>query len=79
MSAVASYSRHHINYQANSRYDGIRGILDLDRMFDIPSVSDSTRVVGKMSLRGILYKHVKTAEGHQLFLEVHQGQPPWGP
>ena len=32
MSAVASYSRQHINYQANSRYDGIHGILDLDNV-----------------------------------------------
>ena len=75
MAAVASYSRHHINYQANSRYDGIRGILDLDKQFAIYSVSDSTRVVGRLSLRDILYKQVKTSEGHPLFMEVHQGEP----
>ena len=75
MAAVASYSRHHINYQANSRYDGIRGILDLDKQFGISSVSDPTRVVGQLSLRDILYKHIKTAEGHPLFMEVHQGEP----
>jgi hypothetical protein len=63
MAAVASYSRHHINYQANSRYDGIRGILDLDKLFAM------------LSLRDILYKHVKTSEGHPLFMEVHQGEP----
>ncbi len=75
MSAVASYSRRHINYQANSRYDGIRGILDLDKVFGIPAVSDSNRVVGVVSLRELLYHQVKTKEGHPLFLEVHQGQP----
>jgi hypothetical protein len=75
MSAVASYSRRHINYQANSRYDGIRGILDLDKAFDIPAVTDSNRVVGAVSLRDLLYHRVKTKEGHPLFLEVHQGQP----
>ena len=63
MAAVASYSRHHINYQANSRYDGIRGILDLDKLFAM------------LSLRDILYKHVKTSEGHPLFMEVNQGEP----
>jgi hypothetical protein len=74
MSAVASYSRRHINYQANSRYDGIRGILDLDKSFEIPAVTDPNLVVGLVSLRELLYNHVKTAEGHPLFLEVHQGQ-----
>jgi hypothetical protein len=68
MAAVASYSRHHINYQANSRYDGIRGILDLDKQFAIYSVMDPTRVVGQLSLCDILYTHVKTAEGHPLFM-----------
>ena len=75
MSAVASYSRRHINYQANSRYDGIRGILDLDKSFEIPAVTDSSHVVGVVSLRELLYHRVKTKEGHPLFLEVHQGQP----
>ena len=75
MAVVASYSRHHINYQANSRYNGICGILDLDKKFDIPSVSDPSRVVGKLSLRDILYTHIKTSEGHPLLMEVHQGEP----
>jgi len=75
MAAIASYSRHHINYQANSRYDGIRGILDVDKRFNIPSVSDPSRVVGTLSLREILYRHINTSEGHPLFMEVHQGEP----
>lgn len=75
MSAVATYARNHINYQANTSYDGIRGILDLDKEFTIPSVTDATQVVGRVSLRYLLYNHIKTESGYPLFLEVHQGAP----
>jgi hypothetical protein len=75
MSAVASYSRRHINYQANSRYDGIRGILNLDKEFALQSVSNPTKVVAKVTLRAILYTQIKMVDGHPLFCEVHQGEP----
>jgi hypothetical protein len=42
MAAVASYVRKHINYQANSRYDGICGILNLDKEYELHSVSGFT-------------------------------------
>lgn len=38
MAAVASYVRKHINYQANSRYDGICGILNLAKEYELHSV-----------------------------------------
>ena len=31
-------------------------------------------MVGAVSLHDILYMHVKSKEGHPLFLEVHQGE-----
>ena len=75
MAAVASYVRKHINYQANSRYDGIKGILNVDKEFSVTAVTDSTRVVARVSLRAILYKQFKTLDGLPLFCEVHQGEP----
>jgi hypothetical protein len=75
MSSVATYARNHINYQASTCYDGIRGILDIDKTFPIQSVTDPTEVVGTVSLRYLLYNHIKTASGFPLFLEVHQGSP----
>jgi hypothetical protein len=75
MSAVATYSRNHINYQANTRYDGIRGILDLDKEFSIYSVTNASQVVGRISLRYLLYHHIKSESGFPLFFEVHQGAP----
>jgi hypothetical protein len=75
MAAVASYSRRHINYQANSRYDGIRGILNLDKEFEVRSVTDPAQVVATVSLRTILYTQIKTADGLPLFCEIHQGGP----
>jgi hypothetical protein len=75
MSAVATYSRNHINYQANTRYDGIRGILDLDKEFSIFSVTDPSQVVGRITLRYLLYNHIKSESGFPLFFEVHQGAP----
>jgi hypothetical protein len=75
MAAVASYVRKHINYQANSRYDGIRGILNLDKEFEVESVTDPTKVVATVTLRAILYKQFKTLDGLPLFCEIHQGEP----
>jgi hypothetical protein len=75
MAAVASYSRRHINYQANSRYDGIRGIWNVDKEFKVCSVTDPDQVVATVSLRTILYTQIKTADGLPLFCEIHQGEP----
>jgi hypothetical protein len=75
MAAVASYVRKHINYQANSRYDGIRGILNVDKEFEVESVTVPGTVVATVTLRAILYKHLKTPDGLPLFCEIHQGEP----
>jgi hypothetical protein len=69
MAAVASYVCKHINYQANSRYDGIRGILNLDKEFEVESVSDPTKVVATVTLRSILYKQFKTWMGCLSFVK----------
>ena len=75
MAAVASYVRNHINYQANSRYDGIQVILNLDKEFALHSVADPSKLVANVSLRAILYTQFKTGDGLPLFYELHQGEP----
>lgn len=72
---VLSASRDHINYHATMTYDGIRGIMDLDRKVSIKSVEDSNVVVGKLSLRDILYDHIKMDDGSPMIAEVHQRTP----
>jgi hypothetical protein len=56
MAAVASYNRKHINYNANTRMDGIRGIFHLEKQVPFYSVSDPTKLMGHITLRRVLYK-----------------------
>ena len=75
LAAMASCSRMHINYQGNTRMDGIRGILNVDKPVNFYSVTDPTKLVGRITLRHILYKYFKMSDGHTLFEEVHQAEP----
>ena len=72
MSALASHCRKHINFMGNTRYDGILGILDLDKPVAFYSASDPTKVAGYYTLRRAMYEKFKMADGHRLFWEVHQ-------
>jgi hypothetical protein len=74
MAAVASY-RKHINYNANTRMDGIRGIFHLDKKVPFYSVSDPTKLMGTITLCRVLYKYMKMSDGHSLLDEVHQVTP----
>ena len=73
LAAVAAWSIDHINYQYNTLYDGIRGILNLDREMEVDpmEVGEDAK---KLSLRTLLYKSVKLGE-FPMFLEIHQGAP----
>jgi hypothetical protein len=73
LSAMASCSRMHINYQGNTRMDGIRGIMNVDK--PVKFYSDPTKLMGTITLRRILYKYFKMSDGHTLFKEVHQATP----
>ena len=72
MSALASHCRKHINYMGNTRYDGIMGILDLDKPIPFYSASDPNKVAGWYTLRRAMYEKFKMSDGHRLFWEVHQ-------
>eukprot|EP00956_Cyclotella_meneghiniana_P029164 scaffold69908_cov39-Cyclotella_meneghiniana.AAC.1 len=73
LAAVAAWSKDHINYQYNTLYDGIRGILNLDRQVEVDPM-DVSEEAKRLSLRTLLYKRVKLGE-FQMFLEIHQGAP----
>jgi hypothetical protein len=75
MAAMASYSRKHINYHSSTRMDGIRGIFHLDKEVPFYSVTDPTKLMGKITLRRVLYKYIKMSDDHGLFEEVHQAEP----
>eukprot|EP00956_Cyclotella_meneghiniana_P026325 scaffold56619_cov40-Cyclotella_meneghiniana.AAC.2 len=74
LAAIASFSKHHVNYQKNTLYDGVKGIVDLDRLFDIWSVTEPRELIARVSLRTIMYTKIKLGD-LPLFMEVHQGQP----
>lgn len=75
LAAVASWSKNHINYQSNTMYDGVRGILDLDRVFEIFSATEPDKVIARVTLRSIMYNRIKMEGDLPLFLEIHQGRP----
>eukprot|EP00956_Cyclotella_meneghiniana_P026377 scaffold56791_cov61-Cyclotella_meneghiniana.AAC.5 len=75
LAAMASCSRMHVNYQGNTRMDGIRGILNVDKPVNFYSVANPTKLMGRITLRHILYKYFKMSDGHTLFEEVHQAEP----
>jgi hypothetical protein len=75
MAAMASYARKHVNYHSSTRMDGLKGILHLDKPVEFYSVTDPTKVMGKITLRKILYKYIKMSDEHGLFEEVHQAKP----
>lgn len=75
MAAVAASARNHINYMSNTMYDGVRGILDVDKAFDVPSATVPGEIVARVTLRSIMYSKIKMKGDLPLFLEVHQGAP----
>eukprot|EP00956_Cyclotella_meneghiniana_P034609 scaffold106721_cov50-Cyclotella_meneghiniana.AAC.1 len=73
LAAVAAWSKDHINYQYNTLYDGIRGILNIDRELEVDP-EDLSEDAQKLSLHTLLYKRVQLGE-FPMFLEIHQGAP----
>ena len=72
---LASYVKHHINYHASMTGDGLPGIINLDKEVPFYAASDSTKVMGHMSLRYALYRFIKLDDDHSLFAELHQESP----
>ena len=53
-------------------YEGLVGIVDLDREVAFYAESNVTKVMGYMYLRRVLYKFLKLSWGHSLIGEIHQ-------
>ena len=69
---MGRYVRHHVNYQSRIIYDGLVGVVDLNREVAFYAESDSTRLMGYISLRYVLYKFMKLSNGHSLIGEICQ-------
>ena len=52
-------------------YRGINGIFDIGKLVNVFSVSEPSKIVGNINLRGVLYS-LKTIDDLPLFAEVHQ-------
>ena len=53
-------------------YEGLVGIVDLDREVALYAESDSCILMGYMFLRHVLYKYLKLSGGHSIIGEIHQ-------
>ena len=72
---LLSFSCHHIGYNASYIYDGLSGAEGLDKPIPVYSVTDSTKVVCRLTLQEILYNHIKlpgSGKPLPLIAEIHQ-------
>ena len=69
---MSKYVCRHVNYHYSMIYCGIVGVVVLDRQQPFYSVNNPLIQVGSMSLRHVLYHHMKLDEGYSLIAEVHQ-------
>ena len=60
------------NYLFSMIYCGLVGVVGLDRHQPLYSVNNPLINFGSMSLRHVMYHHMKLAEGYSLIAEVHQ-------
>ena len=54
---------------------GLLGIWALDEDVAFYSALDASKIAGFLSLRQILYNHVKMSDGHTMFVELRQNRP----
>ena len=61
---MSKYVLRHVNYHSIMIYCGLVGVLGLDRNQLFYSVNNPLIQFGSMSLRHVLYHHMKLAEGY---------------
>ena len=69
---MSKYFCSHGNYHFSMIYCGLEVVVVLGRQQPFYSVNNPLIQVGSMSLRHVLYHHMKLAEGYSLIAEVHQ-------
>ena len=72
LNGQSRWVRKHVNYHASMEYGGLTGIVGLDKKVPIQNEEMSDGDGIEISLRDILYTHVKMPDGTPLFAEVHQ-------
>lgn len=72
---LLSALRSHATFHAKMLDQELQGIDDLDAKVPFCKVTDSTSMVGHLSLRDVLWKFTKLSCGKTAIVEVHQGCP----
>ena len=72
LNGQSRWVKKHVNYHASMVYGGLTGIVGLDKKVPIHNDGMSDGDGSEISLRDILYTHVKMPDGTPLFAEVHQ-------
>ena len=66
------YIRHHVNYHSSMIYDGLTGIVKLDKKVKFYLIIEPDKVEGSTSLHHVSYNHIKLSGGHSLIGNAHQ-------
>jgi len=69
---MANWVGKQVNYHSSFVYDGINGIIGLDKPVNFYSASRPGEVAGSMTLRYVMYNYLKMPDNRSLFAEIHQ-------
>ena len=67
---MKSYVGKRISFYCSMTTALLQGIWDLDADVSFYSAPDKDEIAGFLSMRQVLYNHVKKADGHSLFAEI---------
>jgi hypothetical protein len=68
------FAQRHVNFHCSMTCDDLKGIVNLDAEVEVLSVSTG-EVKGHLSLRQVLLRKFKLADGSSLIAEIHQRGP----
>ena len=75
--ALKDFSKKHVEIQNSYEMDYLSGISDLNEPVPVRDVNDSSKILGHISLRQVLYRYYtisdKVAGDISMFWEIHQG------
>ena len=66
------FAQRHVNFHCSMICEDIRGITELDATAPFFSVTNPEEQVGTLSLRQVILRYIKLADGSSLVAEIHQ-------
>ena len=72
MKRYVKFAQRHVNFHCSMICEDIRGISELDATASFFSVTNPDEVVGVLSLRQVILRYIKLADGSSLVAEIHQ-------